>query len=112
MTYEPKKKEFRRWYFGSEGHASESSGQWDEDAKTLTWKGDLGDGITGVSKWRFSDKGTIDWSRVVKDKGGKVYSHVQGKATRQKPSEVKLKPKKAEEGPPELKVLTRYLGTW
>src|SRR5262245_32675028 len=35
MTYEPKKKEYRRWYFGSEGHASESTGQWDEDAKTL-----------------------------------------------------------------------------
>jgi hypothetical protein len=113
MTFEPKQKEYRRWYFGSDEHPRESSGQWDEDARTLTWKGDLFDGGTGVSKWRFPDKDTIDWSRVLKDRDGKVESEVRGKGTRQKPAPVKLQErKKSRACPPHLKALEAYSGTW
>lgn len=84
MTFDVEKKVFRKWYYDSEGNVSESSGKWDAKTETLTWTGDLGDGITAVSVWRFVDKDTTIWSRVAKDGKGKIYLNIEGKATRQK----------------------------
>jgi Protein of unknown function (DUF1579) len=84
MTFDVEKKVFRRWYFDSDGDASESKGQWDAKTATLTWTCDLGDGITAVSVWRFSDMDTIIWSRIAKDGKGKIYSNIEGKSVRQK----------------------------
>lgn len=84
MTFDVEMKVFRRWHFDSDGNTSESSGKWDAKTATLTWTGDLGGGIAGISEWKFVDKDTLIWSRIVKDEKGKVYSTVEGKAVRQK----------------------------
>jgi hypothetical protein len=84
MTFDVEKKVYRRWYHDSDGNASESTGKWDARTATLTWTGNFGDGITAVSVWRFVDKDTTIWSRVAKDDKGKIYSNIEGKATRQK----------------------------
>ena len=84
MTFDVEKKIFRRWYYDSDGNASESSGKWDAKTATLTWTGDLGDGITAVSVWRFVDNDRTIWSRIAKDGKGKIYSQIEGKAVRQK----------------------------
>jgi hypothetical protein len=84
MTFDPEKKSFRKWYFSPDGYVAEASGQWDEKTSTLTWTNDLGDGSTGVSSWRFADKDTTVWTRVIKDKKGKVETRIEGKGTRQK----------------------------
>jgi hypothetical protein len=84
MTFDPETKAFRKWYFSPDGYVAEASGQWDEKTSTLTWTNDLGDGVTGVSTWRFADENTIVWSRITKDKKGKVHSHIEGKGARQK----------------------------
>lgn len=112
MTYDPAKKAYRRWHFASDGYTSESSGQWSENSKTLTWKCDMRDGITAVSNWRFSDKDTIDWSRVAKDKGGKLYLNIEGKATRRKSPPEQPKDERLDQGPPERQALESYLGNW
>lgn len=86
MTYDAGRKQYRHWHFDSLGTGSESSasGQWDEGAKTLTWKAELVDGITMTNKVQFLDKDTYKWALVAKDKGGKVYLEMEGKLTRRK----------------------------
>jgi hypothetical protein len=83
ITFDAEKKTFRRWYFDSEGTINESTGTWDDTSRTLTWTGDLGDGITAVSVWTVADEKTLVWSRTAKDKKGKVYVDIDGKAIRQ-----------------------------
>jgi hypothetical protein len=81
-SYDPQKKAYRSWFYDSVGSANESQGQWDEKSKTLSWKADLGDGMTYVSRHHFIDKDTYEWDYVVTDKDGKVYMDVHGKHTR------------------------------
>jgi hypothetical protein len=83
MTFDPETKTFRKWYFSPDGYVAEASGRWDEKTSTLTWTNELGDGGTGVSSWRFADKNTIVWSRITKDKEGKVHSRIEGRGARQ-----------------------------
>jgi hypothetical protein len=84
MTFDPEKKVFRRWYFDSDGATNESTGKWDGKTNSFTWTGDLGDGITAVSVWTLADEDTVVWSRIAKDKDGKVYLDIEGKAVRRK----------------------------
>ena len=84
MTFDVEKKVFRKWYYDSEGFASESSGKWDAKSATLTWTSDLGDGITAVSVWRFADDNNVIWTRVARDRQGKTYLNIEGKSVRQK----------------------------
>lgn len=86
MTYDAGRKHYRHWHFDSQGNGSDisASGQWDEAAKTLTWKTELADGISMTNKVQFLDKDTCKWVLVAKDKGGKVYLDMEGKLTRSK----------------------------
>jgi hypothetical protein len=85
LTFDPKKKVFRRWYFYSYGNVSEATGQWDDKTNMLTWTGDnLGDGLTAVSVWKFTDDKTLVWSRIIKDRNGRVNSVIEGKSVREK----------------------------
>lgn len=84
MTFDPRRKAYRFWNFSTDGNASESSGQWDEDSKTLALKADLGTGITMESKVKWLDRDSAEWTAVAKDKDAKVYLNMEGKITRQK----------------------------
>lgn len=83
-TYDAQRGAYRRWDFNSNGQASESIGKWDEDAKTMTWSGTVDGGLTSTVTDRYVDADTLEWSLVIKDRGGKVYIHVDGKSTRMK----------------------------
>jgi hypothetical protein len=84
FTYDVQKKAYRFWLFDSAGTAMELTGHWDEASKTMTWKAELGNGITTSGPMRFVDANTIEWQAVAKDKAGKVYHHMEGKVTRKK----------------------------
>jgi len=84
LTFNAKKKVFRRWYFDSDGNTHEWTGKWDEKSSTLTWTGPADDGITTVSVWKLTDKDTLDWTLTAKDKEGKVVVRIEGKSVRQK----------------------------
>lgn len=115
VTYDPRAKAYRHWYFNSLGVASDSTGQWDEAAQTILWTADLENGATLRNKEHFIDKDTTEWALVIKDKQGELLLDVQGKLTRRKPGEALPKEEKADPKrprPAELKVLERYLGTW
>ena len=83
-TYDAQRKSYRRWDFNSNGQASESIGKWDADAKSMTWSHTMDDGLTNTTTDRHVDADTMEWSMVIKDRNGKVYLHMEGKATRVK----------------------------
>lgn len=84
ITFDAGKKAYRHWYFSSEGIADESTGTWDEDARTMTWNADLDGGKTMVNVVRFTDADTQEWKLVVKDKAGQAVTELHGKMTRRK----------------------------
>jgi hypothetical protein len=84
VTYDPARKAYRHWYFSSEGIAEESTGQWNETTRTMTWRGDLPGGRTLVHEVCFPDRDTQEWKLAVKDAEGKVLVEGHGKLTRRK----------------------------
>jgi len=84
LTFDAGKKTYRHWYFSSEGIGDDSTGTWDEETRTMTWKGDLRDGSSLLNVVRFTDKDTQEWKLVVKDKAGKALTEMHGKLTRRK----------------------------
>jgi tetratricopeptide (TPR) repeat protein len=82
LKYDPEKQAYRQWHFDSRGVFVEATGQWDAASKTLTLTSEA-HGITGVTTLRFVDQNTMPWSVVSKDKSGKIYLNMEGKATRQ-----------------------------
>jgi hypothetical protein len=84
-TYDVQRKVYRRWYFNSNGVALETTGTWNPDTKTLTWKSAVfGDGLTNTATHRFTDDDTIKWTVRVIDDEGKMYFRVEGTSTRRK----------------------------
>jgi len=71
-TFDVQKKAYRYWVFGSDGNASETSGQWDPAAETFSWRTDLADGMTITLSLHLIDADTQEWTLVVKDAGGQV----------------------------------------
>lgn len=84
FTYDSDKKAYRFWLFSGAGNAMELTGQWDEASKVMTWKGDMGNGITTSGPMRFIDDNTVEWQAIAKDAAGKVYHHMEGKVKRKK----------------------------
>ena len=84
-TYDTDGKEYRQWYFDSNGAlpADGDRGQWNEAAKTFMWKGTDRWGNAGTHVYRFIDHDHFEWRLVVKDYSGKVMSDMEGKAKRQ-----------------------------
>ena len=84
MTYDPKRREYRQWYFDVNNPASlgEDRGRWDEATQTLTWNGKLDDGNTMETAERFIDKDTFTWTSVVKDRSGQVLETIDAKVRR------------------------------
>jgi hypothetical protein len=84
LAYDPDAKEFRGWHFDSMGKTSEARGTWDEATQTLTLRTDLGGGVTGVTRERFVDAGTTEWTFLATDAEGKVCLDAGGKMRRRK----------------------------
>ena len=61
----------------------EARGQWDEATNTLTLT-DEGQRITSTATLRFSDKDTMQWIFISRDRQGKVYFDTVGKSVRQR----------------------------
>jgi hypothetical protein len=84
MSYDPKRREYRQWYFESINPISlgEQRGQWDQATQTLTWKGKLDDGVTTETVERFIDTDNFTWTLVAKDSSGQVVLDMEAKVRR------------------------------
>jgi hypothetical protein len=85
-TYDLNKKAFRQWHFDSYGGATDVLGQWDEEKKTMTWKGgyDPSLGFTINMTHKLIDNDHHEWTMRVTDRDGKILLDQHGKATRKK----------------------------
>src|SRR5581483_2653270 len=111
-TYDQNKKVFPSWSYWITNKASginETTGQWDEDTRTMTDSGvDAARGTTAHSKMMFLDKDRLDFTFVVKDKEGKFLLNRHGTTRKSKVADAKSKEEKepkAQPRSPELKVL-------
>jgi hypothetical protein len=83
-TYDAQRRCYRRWDFTSSGFSSEHTGEWNADAKCMTWTRSLEDGGTSTMTDRFVGDDSTEWSVVLKDRNGKVHLRVEGKGRRAK----------------------------
>lgn len=81
-TYDPQKKCYRCWRFGSTGQAAESTGTWDAESKTLRWSFVGEAGVTVTRTHHFLDENKYEWEVTSTDKTGKVIFHVAGTSVR------------------------------
>jgi len=115
MAYDEENKEYRQFYFDSNGGMprGENRGKCDEATKTFTWKGTLPNGNTSTQIHRLIDNERHEWTFVIKDRTGEVLLDMEAKAKR-KPtatlSDALLQDGKAP--PPEMKLLQQMAGTW
>lgn len=86
MSYDPKQREYRQWYFDTNNPAplGEDRGRWDEATQTLTWRGKLDNEVTTETIERFKDKDNFTWTFVAKDRSGQVVETIEAKVTRKK----------------------------
>lgn len=84
FTYDVNSQRFKMWYFDSLGTNVDSDGTWDEASHTISWKKDLGNGITQLGTIHFVDPNAHEWTSAVKDGAGKVLWEGAGKVTRKK----------------------------
>jgi hypothetical protein len=86
QTYDAQSGVFRLWYFDSFGNfpRSEATGQWDEDAKTLTYKGTEPEEVSVTTITRFVSPDRTEWQGVWRDKSGRILMEIEGTAARRK----------------------------
>lgn len=84
MTYNPVAKKYFMWFFDSSGTVSEAEGTWDAENATLTWTSQPDENLTAVNRIRFTDKDSIAWTMLIRDKNNKIYLDLRGKMARKK----------------------------
>jgi hypothetical protein len=82
-TFDAEQQACRQWMFHPGSCGVEARGQWDDATNTLTLT-DEGQRITSVATMWFSDKDTMQWSFISRDRQGKVYFDAIGKSVRQR----------------------------
>lgn len=83
-TYDSQAEVFRSWYFDSNGNhpRGETTGQWDEESKTMTYKSTDPKQVTGIMTLRFVSPDRIDWHRVWREKDGRIVMEIDGRLIR------------------------------
>jgi hypothetical protein len=83
FTYDAQKKCYRGWWFSSAGNSNESTGEWDDRTKTMTWMSKQ-EAITTTTTHRVVDADNTEWAVLVKDGAGKSLFRMEGKSVRVK----------------------------
>lgn len=85
FTYDPKRSQYRSWWFNSEGHTSKSTGQRAAAGNAIEWKSTLPDGQTSLGSVQIADNDHHEWAIRITDAAGKVYFDTVWKCVRAKP---------------------------
>jgi hypothetical protein len=89
LGYDTGQKDYRSWWFNSEGEfpRSLSKGSWNESSQTLSYMSDMEGGKTTRSSVRFVGRNREVWQIKVTDAAGKVYFDMDIIATRKMSAE-------------------------
>ena len=79
-------KAYRFWYFDNKGAfpRGQSLGRWNPKTRTLTFKTDFGNGVSGTFLWKFPTADRFEWSLQARDRNGTLVLDMSGVATRKK----------------------------
>lgn len=84
ITYDTGLNSFASWWWNSLGHHNNSLGEWNEQTRTMSWKGTLPGDFTLLSTDRFPDDDTRQWHVLVKDNAGATVFDMSGTMKRKK----------------------------
>lgn len=82
-TFDATRQAYRAWWFSSTGISNESTGSWDDAAKTFSWTAKIENGRTVASRQHFVSDDVVEASVRVTDSTGKEFFHAEYKSTRQ-----------------------------
>ncbi len=83
VNYDSKDNVYRTWNFSKTTFPrGETTGNWDTQSKTLTWKADYGYGYRGKGHWQFTGEDTMDWAFTVTGPTGELLLDMEGTDTR------------------------------
>jgi hypothetical protein len=82
--YDPNASVYRNWWFDSEGHHAQASGQWEEATAMFSYKSDLEGGFTSRTTIHLIDNDRHDVQVLVRNGDGKSYSDTTWSVTRAK----------------------------
>lgn len=83
VNYDPKDGVYRTWNFSKTTFPrGETTGNWDTQSKTLTWKSDYGYGYRGKGHWKFTGEDTMNWTFTVTGPTGELLLDMEGTDTR------------------------------
>jgi len=71
--YDPQAREYRTWWFNSEGHRNSSRGRWNAGTRTFTFEAKLDQGLVSRSTIRLLTPDKHEWNIKVTDTSAKVY---------------------------------------
>jgi Protein of unknown function (DUF1579) len=71
--YDPQAREYRTWWFNSEGHRNSSRGRWDSGTRTFSFEAKLEQGRVSRSTIRLLGPDKHEWNIRVTDATGKVF---------------------------------------
>jgi uncharacterized protein (TIGR03067 family) len=108
--FDPQSKDYRSWWFNSEGHRNTATGSWNEKSQTISYVSKLDDGKTMRTSLRFANRNQEVWEFKVTDADGKVYFDMDSIATRQAAGADKQPNSDADQPTPTDE--SRLRGTW
>lgn len=106
--YDPQAREYRTWWFNSEGHRNSAHGRWDSGSKTFSFETKLEQGRVSRSTIRLLTPDKHEWSIKVTDASAKVYYDSTITVTRRAPANVSS-PKSVQKPANDLRTLE---GNW
>ncbi len=71
--YDPQAREYRSWWFNSEGHRNSSRGRWDSRTRTFSFEAQLEQGRVSRSVIRLLDPDKHEWDIKVVNAAGMIY---------------------------------------
>lgn len=83
--YDAKRRDYRSWWFYSQGFTSKSPWQWDAASQTLRSKSTLPGGQTSAGSVHFTDEDHHESKVLITDASGKVYFDCEWTCVRVKP---------------------------
>lgn len=81
--FDPQQKQYRAWWFSSNGQVNNSTGSWDDAAKAFTWKLSGPDGLTSTAQHRFVGE-KLDWTVLVENSEKIAMYRAEGTSVRAK----------------------------
>lgn len=92
IGFDPLKRVYRLWSYGSDGVTYDADGEWNAQTKRWEWKGKLSNGLDMTNVDGFIDENSFEFVTKVFDPAGKLLAECVGSGKRKKKAEPPKQP--------------------